>query len=204
MSALHRALRRCMGTLLGRIVLGPVYCAAIALRGLGVALVKRDRIALRHWAAHGAALAALFWWLTQVCGIPLLDYVLLFAWPGAGLAQIRSFAEHRAAPDALARTAVVEAGGLMSFLFLYNNLHALHHAEPGLAWHRRPAEYRRRRPEILALSHYHLIPGYAFLFRNYLLDAKEPLLHPGMARRSVARPATQTPGPASEALAPAS
>jgi fatty acid desaturase len=70
----------------------------------------------------------------------------------------------------------------MRALFLNNNLHALHHADPSAPWHLRPATYRSQRAEILGRSRYHLVSGYLYLFRNHLLDAKEPLLHPAAAR----------------------
>ena len=45
---------------------------------------------------------------------------------------------------------MVEAEAPLALMFLNNNLHALHHAEPGLAWYRLPARYRQRRAELLA------------------------------------------------------
>jgi fatty acid desaturase len=113
---------------------------------------------------------------------PAVGYVLLFAWPGSALIRLRGYAEHRAAPDVAARTATIEAGPLMSFLFLHNNLHALHHAEPTLPWYRRPERYRVVRTDLLQSSGYHLIASYAQLARNYLFEAKEPLLHPSLVR----------------------
>lgn len=183
MSPAHRIVREAMATLLGRIVIGPIYYAAQSLRDLARAIRARDRIVLRHWALHGLAVAALVWWIAGICGIPVLEYLLVFAWPGTGLALIRSYAEHRAAHDVPARTATVEAGWLMSFLFLYNNFHALHHAQPTLAWHKRPRRYRVMRNRILGESRYHLIDGYGALFWNYLIEAKEPILHPAALRR---------------------
>lgn len=182
LSPSHRAVRQLMATLLGRIVIGPVYFAAIAFRDLVRAVLRGDRDALTHWAIHAVVVALLLTWVIGICGISLLDYVLFFAWPGTGLALIRSFAEHRAAPDVAARTAIIEAGPVMSLLFLHNNLHALHHADPARAWHRRPEDYRQGRDSVLARTRYHLLPGYGFLFRNFLLDAKEPLLHPAEGR----------------------
>ena len=85
-----------------------------------------------------------------------------------------------------ARTATIEAGPLLSFLFLHNNLHALHHAEPTLAWHRRPTRYRAVRTDLLRASRYHLIGSYAQLARSYLFEAKEPLLHPSLVRARAA------------------
>jgi len=195
MSVLHRAVRHAMSTLLGRIVIGPLYYASQALGELVTAVRRGERDRLAHWAIHLAVVAALLWWVVHVCGISFGEYLLFFAWPGTGLALIRSFAEHRAAPDVAARTATVEAGGVMSPLFLKNNLHALHHAGPEAAWHRRPADYRRQRAEVLGRSRYHLVSGYAALFRDHLLDPKEPLVHPAETRVRATRVATESPDP---------
>lgn len=181
-STLYRTAQRVKATLLGRIVVGPAYYAAAAFRDLGHAALRGDLRVLTHWAIHTIFVALLLAWVVGVCHISVVEYVLFFAWPGTGLALIRSFAEHRAAPDTAARTAIIEAGPVMSLLFLNNNLHALHHADPARAWHKRPADYRGHRAEVLARSRYLLVPGYGFLFRNFFLDAKEPLLHPAEAR----------------------
>jgi len=199
MSPAHRTLRQAMATLLGRIVIGPVYYAACSFRDPMRALRKRDGVVLKHWALHGIVLAGLGWWIVGVCDISIAEYLLLFVWPGTGLALIRSYAEHRSAPDVAARSATVEAGRIMSFLYLYNNLHALHHAQPTLAWHRRARRYRVMRNKILGESRYHLIKGYGALFRNYLLDAKEPIVHPAKARSGL-RTASTAGSSASDGL----
>jgi len=182
MSPIQRALREVMMSLLGRMVVGPFHAAARSLKQLVQALRSGDRAVLTHWALHGIVLAGLIWWIVGVCDVPLGAYLLLFVWPGMALVEMRSYAEHRAAPDVAARTATIEAGPVTSFLFLYNNLHALHHAEPTLPWYRRPGRYRATRTEVLARSRYHLIDGYARLAKRYLFEAKEPLLHPALVR----------------------
>jgi fatty acid desaturase len=182
MSFLHRSVRQAMATLLGRIVIGPLYYAAQALGELLQALRRRDGAILRAWAIHAIAVAVVLWWVIAVSGISFGEYLLLFAWPGTGLALIRSYAEHRAVPDTAARTATVEAGWIWRALYLNNNLHALHHADPTAPWHSRPAAYKQARPEVLGRSRYHLVQGYGSLFRNHLLDAREPLLHPAEHR----------------------
>ena len=194
-SPIHRALREVMMSLLGRMVVGPVYEATRSLAELARAVRIRDWSVQSHWALHGIVLTGLLWWIVGICGIPLWAYVLLFAWPGSALMQLRGYAEHRAAPDVAARTATIEAGPLMSFLFLHNNLHALHHAEPTLPWYRRPERYRVVRTDLLKSSGYHLIASYAQLARNYLFEAKEPLLHPSLVRlRPVPVRTAQRPG----------
>src|SRR3954467_8623006 len=119
MSLAHRTVRHLMATLLGRIVIGPIYYAAQALGDL-VLTGRRDPDLLKHWALHALVVAALLYWVVEFCGISFGEYLLLFAWPGTGLALIRSFAEHRAARDVAARTATIEAGWFMRLLFLNN------------------------------------------------------------------------------------
>jgi fatty acid desaturase len=182
MSDVHRAWRKATASLLGRLTIGPLYAAALSVWRLIQALKQRDGAVLIHWTLHVIALAALLAWVVGVCDIPLLAYIVLFAWPGTALTLMRSYAEHRAAVEVPARTATIEAGPLMGFLFLFNNLHALHHAEPALAWYRRPGRYRAVRNDVLSRSRYHLIDNYAALARDYLFAPKEPLFHPALVR----------------------
>ena len=77
--------------------------------------------------------------------MPLWVYLLLFVYPGASLTLLRSYLEHRAHDEVDARTIIVEAGPVMSLLYLNNNLHAAHHDEPGLAWYRAAGRYRQHR-----------------------------------------------------------
>ena len=63
--------------------------------------------------------------------------------PGQALTLLRSFAEHRASAEPAQRTAVVEANRLLSLIFLYNNLHVVHHDRPALPWYKLPAAWRK-------------------------------------------------------------
>jgi fatty acid desaturase len=178
MSPLHRAVRLSMGSMAGRFILGPIYFAVMNYRELGEAILKRDRRILTPWIWHAFALAGILGWVIGVCHMPFWVYVLCFAYPGTSVALIRSFAEHKWSPEHNHRSAIVESGWFWSFLFLYNNLHILHHLEPGLAWHRRPARYREIRDQLIATNGGYVIRGYSELARRYLLTPKEPLLHP--------------------------
>src|SRR5258708_25294957 len=89
-------------------------------------------------------------WVKIVCGIPLWIYVLTMAIPGTSLTLVRSFAEHRARPEARARIAIVENSWILGPLFLFNNLHALHHEAPAIPWYEYPARYRRIPERLIA------------------------------------------------------
>jgi fatty acid desaturase len=174
----HRAYRRAMNTLVGRLLLWPPYVVAWVLKHAGCRILAGDRSYLRWWGLHVPAVAVVLIWVVWVCGIPLWAYVLLFAYPGLSLILLRSFAEHRAAQQVGHRTAVIEAGPVMSLLYLNNNLHAAHHADPSAPWHRRPAAYRARRNELLAGNDGYWFGGYGEILRRYLLTRREPNVHP--------------------------
>jgi fatty acid desaturase len=178
MNPLHRTIRLAMGSLAGRMLLGPVYFAVMNFEELTRALLAGDTRILKPWLWHAFTVAVILAWVIGVCHMPFWLYVLCFAYPGTALALVRSFAEHRWAPNHEHRTAIIEAGPFWSLLFLHNNLHILHHQEPGLAWHRRPARYRELREQLLAANGGYVIHGYSELIRRNLFRRREPVLHP--------------------------
>ncbi|WP_119462493.1 fatty acid desaturase [Rhodospirillaceae bacterium SYSU D60014] len=178
MGPLHRLIRRALATLLGRLLLGPPYVALRVLATLARRLGQGDRHYLRHWLLHVPAVTLVLLWVIGICGIPFGEYLLLFVYPGMALTLLRSFAEHRAAAEVAHRTALVEAGPLMSLLYLNNNLHLVHHNEPGLPWHQRPARYRAYRAALLEANGGNWYGGYGELLARYLLRAREPVVHP--------------------------
>ncbi len=114
-----------------------------------------------------------------MCDIAPWTYILLIAYPGTSMALLRSYAEHRAMPNEKHRTVILEAGPFWSLMFLWNNLHALHHHEPGLVWWKRAGRYQELKDMLLAGNGHYFVPGYAALAKDYLLSPKEPLIHPG-------------------------
>jgi fatty acid desaturase len=96
---------------------------------------------VRHAVGVGVVLA----WVVGVCRVPLFVYIGLVVYPGASLTQLRSFGEHRANADPTLRTAVVEANPLWALIFLNNNLHIAHHAQPKLPWYELPRVWRQMR-----------------------------------------------------------
>jgi fatty acid desaturase len=167
-----------MGSLAGRLVIGPVYFAVMNFEELARALFGGDTRILRPWAWHAFTVALILGWVIGVCHMPFWLYIVCFAYPGTSLALVRSFAEHRWATIPDHRTAAIEAGPFWRLLFLNNNLHILHHVEPGLAWHKRPARYREIREQLVAVNGGYVIHGYWELIRQNLFHRREPLLHP--------------------------
>jgi fatty acid desaturase len=173
-----RAVLHANNSLLGRLSLGPLLLTGRVLLGLLRDLARRERDQLLGWAQHGVAVALTLAWVVGVCGLPIWLYLLCFAYPGLALTLLRSFLEHRAHPDVSERTAIVESGPLGSLLFLNNNLHWLHHRQPGLPWYRLPARWRATREAVLQENGGYYYADYGELFRRYSLRAKEPVVHP--------------------------
>ena len=178
----RRALLRWHNTLAGRIAIGPALVIGRCW-GTEARRIVSDRRHRWLWLWHGLTLAPLLLWIVRVCHIPLAQYVALIVYPSIALGLVRSFTEHRAAPDPLDRTAVVEAGRFWSLLFLNNNLHVVHHRQPTLPWYRIPAAWRtlRRRTDLDATLLFR--DGYAEIFARYLLRAAGPVEHPGFETR---------------------
>ena len=91
---------------------------------------------------------------------------------------IRSFAEHSARADVRERTAIVEDSWLLGPLFLFNNLHSLHHEEPLLPWYRYHARYRLTRDRLLAENGGLVYSTYFDVARRYLFRMHDQPQHP--------------------------
>lgn len=185
MGPLRRGFLTVHNSLAGRLILGPLVCVPRLFAAEFPKLLAGDRQALRTWAPQVLSVALVLGWVVGVCGLPLLDYLLCFVYPGLSLTLLRSFLEHRAQAEVSRRTAIVEAGPLFSLLFLNNNLHALHHAEPALAWYRLPARYRETRDRLLTANGNYCLHGYREIVARYLLWPKEHPRHPLMAAASM-------------------
>ena len=181
---IQRGMHWWLKTVSGRLMLGPVRCVGTFFAGEIRRLVRGDTGHLGVWAVHAGACAVVLVWVMWVCEIPFVAYVALFAYPGTSLTLLRSFLEHQAREDVSQRTVVVEAGPVMSLLYLNNNLHTLHHAEPGLAWYRLPARYRAERARLLERNCGCLFRGYGEVLARYLFWPKETPVHPFAGRPS--------------------
>ncbi len=163
-------------TLLGRILLGPLIGQlSFSINEFRLA-VRGDRNVLLAWALHIPGVVAVLW-IVSLSGMPIWAY-LISAYLGLGLVKIRTFLEHRAHANAQGRTAIVEDRGILAFLFLNNNLHVVHHQNPGAPWYRLPSLYRQERDRYLACNEGYVYRSYAEVFRRYLLQAKDPVPHP--------------------------
>lgn len=175
------ALRRLMtfnNTLAGRLAVGPAIAAARFWRAEIGALNAGERRRLAgEWLPHLALAAALLWWVTAVCGMPVWLYFLA-AYIGLSLTLHRSFSEHRPARDGSTPSVTVEAAPFWRLLYLGNNYHALHHRRPNLPWFRLRAAHREGGGAFSDPADGFAFRGYAEILARYLLRPRDTPLHP--------------------------
>ena len=184
MGRLRRTVHVVNQTLAGRLILGPALIAGRFWLGEARRLLRGDFAHGRTWAGHVVGVALVFAWTAGVCEMSIAAYVALFAWPGLSLTLLRSFAEHEPAAEPDRRTVIVESGGFGSLLYLNNNLHAVHHAFPGVAWHAIPAARRAHRGMFAGPDGPRIHRGYAAIARRFLLRPRAYPVHPGLGAAS--------------------
>ena len=175
---LVRGIVRVQQTLAGRITVGPYWTIGRFLHAEWRALRANQPGVRTVWLEHLLWCVPVTAWVTLACGIPLWIYVLAMAVPGTSITLIRSFAEHRALPPVRARIALVEGSWILGPLFLFNNLHALHHEAPGVPWYQYPARYRRTRTRLIAENGGLVYQTYFDVARRFLFRPHDALVHP--------------------------
>jgi fatty acid desaturase len=173
-----RFLVELQSTLLGRLIIGPIWSVGGFLATEARVLWAGDRDRWRVWAWHVLWVSLVSAWAFVICDMPIWQYVVGFVYIGLAVTFIRSFAEHRAAASAAQRTAVVENSPLLGFLFLHNNLHVVHHALPAVPWYQLPRLYRMNRAAVLAANGGLVYDGYLDVFRRFLLKRHDQSVHP--------------------------
>jgi fatty acid desaturase len=182
---LGRALAWAQSTLLGRMAIGPAWMMSRALqREVGDAWRGRSG-ARRTLFWHGLQSGLVLIWVIGACGMPFWLYLAAFVYPGMSLAMVRSFAEHRARPDARERTAIVENACILGPLFLFNNLHVAHHLRGGVPWYQLPTFYRLNRNALIALNGGLVYNSYFVVAWHYLLKPHDRPVHPDWSSRAV-------------------
>jgi fatty acid desaturase len=164
-------------TLAGRMLIGPVL-------GLGRFYVQELRLIMTDqtqrsylvsvWLKHILLCALLAWIASEVSFWMLAGSTYL----GVSLLMVRSFLEHQASPDLRERTVIIERNCPLAFLFLFNNLHVVHHDRPGIPWYKLRNEYIANREHYICLNNGYLYESYWQVFRRYFFRMKEPVLHP--------------------------
>ncbi|WP_417709798.1 fatty acid desaturase [Roseibium aggregatum] len=178
-------------TLVGRLLIGPVVSVAGFVGAEIRMMLAGDKAVMRAWAHHAAGLVPVVLYVTLVGGMPLWLYVLGVAYPGMSLLMLRTYAEHRAHEQAEARSIIVEFCPVFSLLFLNNNLHVVHHANPRAPWYRLPQLYRAARTQWHERNGGYVFASYFQLARHYLFKVKEPVVHPIKYKETSGFPAAE-------------
>jgi fatty acid desaturase len=144
---------------------------------LGELRVGRSNLrrSIAVWIPHLLACAAVVFWIVGVCHMSFWVYFGAIVYPANALSLLRSFAEHRAADKTVERTAIVENASLFGLLFLFNNLHVVHHDDPALPWYQIPGWYRDHRAIILQKNGGLVYNGYFEVARRYAFTLGNPI-----------------------------
>lgn len=132
-----RILLRVNNTLFGRMLVGPMVSLIRLYRSDLRGLLQGRSELWRGYTLHCIGLVVVGLLLWTVSPMPWWLYAVS-AYMTMSILKIRTFLEHRANEIVAHRTAIVEGRGLLAFLFLNNNLHALHHEAPWLPWYDLP------------------------------------------------------------------
>lgn len=182
-SSLQRALIRLRNTFFGRLLLAPLLDIVQLLTGMIAAFYRRQWQTIVMWLVHGVLLAALLAWMAH-CGFSPLWFVLLVSYPALSISKIRSFLEHQAADDPLARSVINEAALPWRMLFLNLNYHAIHHDLPGVPWYGLRTLYLRDREAYQRRNSGFLVRGYSEWLRRFLFKPVDVNAHPGCSLRN--------------------
>ena len=173
-----RWLLRINNTVLGRLTIGPLIVFIRFVVSETKLIFSGRKDVITAWTWHLLAAAMVLYWAVGVCAMPVWEFLICFVWTGTSLTLLRSYAEHRAHEETAGRSVIVETNPLISLMFLNNNLHAVHHAEPQLAWYNIPNRYRTAREHFLEANKGYMVDGYSRLFQKYSFTPHQPVSHP--------------------------
>jgi fatty acid desaturase len=165
-------------TFLGRLLIGPFLLTPHFFFKEIDKLVAGNLAHLGIWFRHAIAVAVILLLVTEVFEMPALQYLAEFVYPGLALGMMRSFTEHRWGEQPRERTAVVESNWVFGLLFLWNNLHIVHHVFPTLPWWKVPRVWRQHRERIQAYNGGFVFRGYGEIARRWLLTPNFIPVHP--------------------------
>ena len=178
LSPLTRFIVRLQQTLAGRVTIGALWAVGRFWHQEWRAIRRNEDGVRATWLEHLLWCIPVVLWVKVVCGIPLSLYFFAMAIPGTSITLIRSFAEHRARPEVRQRSAIVEGSWILGPLYLFNNLHALHHEVPAVPWYQLPGLYRAERARLIAANGGLVYRTYFDVARRFLFRPHDWPQHP--------------------------
>ncbi len=171
-----KQLLRVNNSMAGRLIFGPILSALAFITSDIRKMSKPSSAIWLGWLLHLPPCAIVLYCL-YLMGIPFWVYLLGVCWPALSLMSLRSFAEHRWHETPEGRTIIVEHSPL-SWLFLNNNLHVVHHCHPMEPWYKLPALYKKDREKWQKRNDGYVYKNYFELWKAYGFKPKEPVVHP--------------------------
>ena len=163
-------------TLLGRMLIGPMISQVMFMRSDWREIRAGDRNVAWAWLVHLVSVILVLG-IVVASELPVWPY-LISCYFAISVLKIRTFLEHRSHADAIARTVIIDDKGPLAFLFLNNNLHAVHHLHPQVAWYNLPQLYRKNAQSYDNFNEGYNYTSYADVFTRYFVKAKDPVPHP--------------------------
>ncbi len=164
-------------TFLGRVALGPAIGFIRFVSADGREILRGNREILLAWVIHLMSIGILWSVVSRIFGLPFWLYVIVPAYIGNSLIAVRSYCEHQWDENTSRRTIIVESS-FLSWVFLHNNLHFVHHKRPDLPWYRLPQVYRADRSSWREGNGQYVFPNYRMIAWRYLMRRKEEVPHP--------------------------
>jgi len=178
MSATWRAIYRANQILPVRLICGPFLRLVRLARNEYRCLMAGDFSRLKIWAIHALSATPVLYFALALAGMRWWEYLLYFVYPGMMLGQLRTFTEHRCGERPVERTAIVESNSIGGLLYLYNNLHYVHHLFPTLPWYHIPRYFRAHRAAVLHGNGGFYYRGYAEIARRFWRTSVFDPVHP--------------------------
>ncbi len=176
-----RRVYRINNTLAGRMIIGPVIGMLSFYRADIIAMLHGDRDIVRAYLLHLAGIVIAAVWFIGVAQWSIAAW-LLASYGALSILRIRTYLEHRANESVLARTAIVDDRHFLGWLFLFNNLHAVHHKHSRLPWYELPGYYEKHKTHFNNLNGHYFYSNYLQVFRQYFVRPKDPVPHPLQAK----------------------
>lgn len=174
----QRKLIQARNTFPGRLLLAPLLDIFQTLTGAYQAFRHLQLRNMAMWLIHGALLVPLFMWMETI-GFSALYFVLAVSYPALALTKVRSFLEHQAADDPLARSVINEAALVWRVLFLNLNYHSVHHDLPGVPWYGLREIYLRNKQDYQQRNQQFVVHGYGEWLRQFWAKTVDVTVHPG-------------------------
>jgi fatty acid desaturase len=165
-------------TFLGRLFLGPFLRTPRLYIKETRKILAGDYTNVGIWVRHFVALGIILAVAKLVFHLPVWQYFAFFVYPGLMLGMMRSFTEHRWGERPSERTAVVESNWVFGLMFLWNNLHAVHHVFPALPWWKVPKVWRQQRARVVAHNGGFVFRGYGEIAWRWLVRPNFIPVHP--------------------------